>query len=106
MRIENLFVFGWLVRVWFFRWFWFLWFVLARQTTSLIICESRTTAAPLLLQDLNLFLQIIDHVVLLSVHPARHGNQHEPEYVHWGILVHAERENEVGISRIRWSTTT
>jgi hypothetical protein len=47
----------------------------------LFVREPESTTAELLTQDLVLFPQILDCLLLLLIHPARDRDQHEPERI-------------------------
>jgi hypothetical protein len=52
-----------------------------REPATLVVRETKSATAGLLAQRPILLAQIVDCLLLLLIHPARDGNQHEPERV-------------------------
>src|SRR5262249_39808313 len=52
-----------------------------REPATLVIRETKSATAELLAQHPILLAQIVDCLLLLLIHPARDGNQHEPKRV-------------------------
>src|SRR5262249_24295278 len=52
-----------------------------REPAALVVRETKSATAELLPQHPILLGQIVDCLLLLLIHPARDGNQHEPERV-------------------------
>ena len=55
---------------------------LARQASSLLVGESQAFLSIQLLQDPDLFPQVIDHVLLLLVDPPGQGHHHQLHHIH------------------------
>src|SRR5262249_51382480 len=52
-----------------------------REPAALVVRETKSATAELLAQHPILLAQIVDCLLLLLIHPARDGNQHEPKRV-------------------------
>ena len=52
-----------------------------REPATLVVRETKSATAELLAQHAILLAQIVDCLLLLLIHPARDGNQHEPKRV-------------------------
>ena len=65
----------------------------ARQTGSLVVGKTQSLPSLFfrhLFQDSDFFMQVVDMVLLLTVHPARQRHQHQSENVHLDILTTSE----------------
>jgi hypothetical protein len=51
------------------------------ESTALVVCKPESPTAELLTQDFVLLAQILDCLLLLFIHPAGNGDQHEPEWI-------------------------
>jgi hypothetical protein len=49
------------------------------EPTTLVVCETNSASSELFAQDTILLAQIVDCLLLVLIHPARDGDQHEPE---------------------------
>jgi len=56
-------------------------FCLAGQPAPLRIIEPQPSATELFSKDSIFFAQVIDGILLLLIHPAGHGDEHQPEWV-------------------------
>jgi hypothetical protein len=72
-------------------------FGLPGQPTSLIVGEPHSLPPPLFLQSSDLFQQVVDHVLLLLVHPACQRHQYQSEHVQFGFLQSQTKEIQLEI---------
>jgi len=52
-----------------------------RQSTTLRVGEPQTSGPELFPQEAIFFLEIVDDIALLMVHPTREGDENEPQWV-------------------------
>jgi hypothetical protein len=63
----------------------------------MIVGEPHSLSATLLLQNSDLLLQVVDHVLLLLVNPACKRHHYQSEYVHFGFLPSQTEEIQLEI---------
>jgi hypothetical protein len=56
-------------------------FRLGRQTSTLVVVEPKPLPTKLFFENSILFTKIVQGELLLLIHPARYGDQQEPEWV-------------------------
>ncbi|MFT4639656.1 MAG: hypothetical protein ACI8T1_002981 [Verrucomicrobiales bacterium] len=75
-------------------------FGLPGKAASLIVGEPHSLSSTRLLQDSDLLLQVVDHVLLLLVHPACKRHHYQSDYVHFGFLPSQTEEIQLEISSL------
>src|SRR3954471_6373939 len=77
-------------------------FCFRSETATLVIQQTKSPATKLFPENPVLLAQVVDCLLLLVIHPASNGNEHEPERIENATHASTVSCTKVGLRRQRW----